>query len=139
MIGLVPTVATNGRRASNKGALPMSFPKYLKLLDHVGRQVRGDKKGSIDDSLDSILSRIGISENGLLLTILDLMEKHSRYFSNTERDGRPDGSVDRDGYGREGFGQEGFTQAGPHSNSASDQSGNQNDSGGNEPVTISAR
>ena len=52
----------NGKRASDKGFLGMSFDLYLKLLDWTGRQIsRGNKKGRIPTDLAPILERIGLS------------------------------------------------------------------------------
>ena len=48
-----------GRRASKKGFLSIPLTKYLELLDWTGRQIRGDKRGSIPKHLAPILSRLG--------------------------------------------------------------------------------
>ena len=47
-----------GRRASNRGCLPMSLDQYLRLVDWTGRQLRPDKAGRIPPELDSILQRL---------------------------------------------------------------------------------
>jgi REP element-mobilizing transposase RayT len=58
--GAMPS--TNGKRASDKGFLGMSFELYLKLLDWTGRQIRRDtKKGRIPAELAPIMERIGLS------------------------------------------------------------------------------
>ncbi len=44
----------------------MSLDRYLQLLDWVGRAIRCDKRGSIPVELDSILSRIGLTDKSLL-------------------------------------------------------------------------
>jgi len=49
-----------GRRASDKGIIPMSFERYLELLDWTGRQVRSDKPGAIPATLAPILERLQI-------------------------------------------------------------------------------
>jgi hypothetical protein len=49
-----------GRRASRKGFLPVSLHEYLDLLDWTGRQLRGDKRGSIPNQLSPILQRLGL-------------------------------------------------------------------------------
>jgi REP element-mobilizing transposase RayT len=49
-----------GRRASRKGFLPISLCEYLELLDWTGRQIRGDKRGSIPGHLSPILQRIDL-------------------------------------------------------------------------------
>ena len=48
-----------GRRASLKGFLSIPLVEYLELLDWTGRQIRGDKRGSIPKHLAPILSRLG--------------------------------------------------------------------------------
>jgi len=59
--GAMPS--TNGKRASDKGFLGMSFELYLKLLDWTGRQIRRDnKKGRIPAELAPIMERIGLSD-----------------------------------------------------------------------------
>ena len=57
---------TSGRRASRKGAVAISLPCYLQLLDWAGRRVRGDKRGAIAGDLVPILARIGITGDELL-------------------------------------------------------------------------
>lgn len=58
--------ATAGRRASDKGLLPIPLEKYLELVDWSGRQLRTDKRGAIPDDLASILERLGISSGSWL-------------------------------------------------------------------------
>lgn len=53
------------RRASVKGFLPVSLARYLELLDWTGRQLRGDKRGSIPASVAPILTRLGLESNSL--------------------------------------------------------------------------
>ena len=53
-----------GRRASQKGFLSIELTKYLELLDWTGRQIRGDKRGSIPRGLAPILSRLGYDGHG---------------------------------------------------------------------------
>ena len=48
-----------GRRASNKGFLPLPLDKYLQLLDEVGRDLVPGKKGAIPAELPPILERLG--------------------------------------------------------------------------------
>jgi hypothetical protein len=47
-------------RCSDKGVLPVTLAEYLLLLDWTGRQVVGNKSGSIPESLAPILIRLGI-------------------------------------------------------------------------------
>jgi hypothetical protein len=51
----------SGRRASEKGFLPISLCAYLELLDWTGRAIRSDKRGSIPGHLASILTRLGLN------------------------------------------------------------------------------
>ena len=57
-----PLPASTGRRASDKGCLPMSVQDYLELVDWTGRQVRADKPGAIPAQLAPILERLGIAQ-----------------------------------------------------------------------------
>ena len=69
-------VCQQQHRASNKGFLRMSLDKYLELLDWTGRQIRGDKRGSIPDSLAPILERLHISRE----TWVDCIQNFGRWF-----------------------------------------------------------
>ena len=66
----------SGRRASDKGFLSISLSRYLDLLDWTGRQIRGDKRGSIPTDLAPILQRIGLDDKGWC----ELVQKFGRYF-----------------------------------------------------------
>jgi hypothetical protein len=70
-------------RASNTGCLPMTFAKYLELLDWTGRQLRQDKRGAIPSHLAPILERLHVSDEGWL----QLMGRFSRLFRRAA--GRP--------------------------------------------------
>lgn len=48
------------RRASSKGFLSMSLPRYIELLDWTGQQLIADKRGSLPKSVHPILKRLGI-------------------------------------------------------------------------------
>jgi hypothetical protein len=52
--------SATGRRASDKGLLPITLDDYLQLLDTSGRIVREGKSGSILAHLAPILQRLGI-------------------------------------------------------------------------------
>jgi hypothetical protein len=75
-LGDVPS--ENGRRASDKGLLPMTLDQYLQLLDGVGRQVRGDKRGAIPATLAPILERLGIQSDQLVETVEKLTQRFRR-------------------------------------------------------------
>jgi REP element-mobilizing transposase RayT len=66
-LGDVPSEA--GRRASDKGLLPMSLDEYLQLLDWCGREIHGDKRGAIPAALPPILERLGVVEEELIDTV----------------------------------------------------------------------
>ncbi len=55
--------STSGRRASDKGLLPISLEDYLALLDWTGRQIVAGKTGAIPRNLAPILERIGIRQS----------------------------------------------------------------------------
>lgn len=54
------TRSATGRRASDKGLIPLSLEDYLELLDASGRMIRDGKAGSIPTELAPILERLGI-------------------------------------------------------------------------------
>ena len=58
-------------RTSDKGFLPMSLSQYLKLLDWTGRQARREKPGTIPPELSPILTRIGVSSDAWVETVLN--------------------------------------------------------------------
>ena len=61
---------SSGRRASRKGAAAISLPRYLELLDWVGRTIRGGKRGAIPSGLEPILKRVGLTVGSLLKQLL---------------------------------------------------------------------
>ena len=67
-----PDPDPNGRRASRKGAVPISLGHHLRLLDWVGRQVRGDKRGETPSGLPPILSRLGLAAKSLLFGLWEV-------------------------------------------------------------------
>ena len=64
-----PDADTGGRRVSRKGVYAISLSHYLELLDWVGRQLRGDKRGTIPSGLLPILNRIGLKPNHFLQSL----------------------------------------------------------------------
>src|SRR5262249_1542528 len=68
----------SGRRASDKGLLPLSFEKYLELLEWTGRQFREGKRGAIPETLAPILERLRIRSERWL----DLIEHFDRWFAS---------------------------------------------------------
>jgi REP element-mobilizing transposase RayT len=81
-----PAVNQEGVRASNKGFLSMSLEDYLQLLDWTGRQGRPDKRGSISQSHEPILNRLGIVPS----MWCDLVWNFKKYFGRSRGAGSPD-------------------------------------------------
>jgi REP element-mobilizing transposase RayT len=79
------------RRASNKGVFSMTLMEYLELLDFTGRRYRADKRGMIDESVPSVLERLGFDFEDLEAKVEYLAVTHALYFESTERRGRLDG------------------------------------------------
>jgi hypothetical protein len=67
-----------GRRASDKGLLPLTLEKYLELLDWTGRQLHEGKRGVIPAHLAPILQRLRIRSDRWL----DLIEHFDKWFRN---------------------------------------------------------
>ena len=77
--------SASGLRASDKGLLPMSLDEYLKLLDWCGRQVRGDKVGTIPEDLAPIVERLGIVAEELVDTIREFPQRFRRLAGTVEQ------------------------------------------------------
>lgn len=56
-------------RASDKGILSISLPKYLELLDWTGRQIRHHSRGAIPATLAPILDRLQIAREQWLQAV----------------------------------------------------------------------
>jgi hypothetical protein len=56
-----PLSSTTGRRASDKGFLPLSVEDYLSLLDWTGRQLVRGRRRAIPNYLPPLLARVGIA------------------------------------------------------------------------------
>ena len=63
--------AAPSRRASDKGFLPVSLSEYLRLVDWTGRQARPDKRGQIPAELAPILTRLQLSAETWVDTVLN--------------------------------------------------------------------
>lgn len=74
-----------GRRASDKGLIPLSLNRYLELLDWTGRAIRTDKTGAIPAELAPILERLRIRSESWV----ELVENFDQWF------GRVAGHIDR--------------------------------------------
>jgi hypothetical protein len=61
-----PQPSGAGRRASDKGFLPLSVEDYLQLVDWTGRQIVRGRGGRIPAELPPLLSRVGIAERDWL-------------------------------------------------------------------------
>jgi hypothetical protein len=64
--------SAGGRRASDRGFLPLSLLEYLQLIDWTGRQLRRGKRGSIAADAPPILQRLGIDGTNWLWGIESL-------------------------------------------------------------------
>lgn len=56
-----PCSHAGGRRASDKGFLPLTTGAYIELLDWTAREIRRDKRGSTPTSMQPIFERLGVS------------------------------------------------------------------------------
>jgi hypothetical protein len=81
--------SASGRRASDKGLLPIQLDDYLSLLDWTGREVHADKRGAIPAHLAPILERLKISRT----MWVELVTEFDRWFSHVV--GSSDALVDR--------------------------------------------
>lgn len=70
-------VHTEGRRASDKGFLPISTCEYLELLDWTARQLRKNKRGSTPKCAAPLFERLGIDERSWI----ELTRDFGRLFS----------------------------------------------------------
>ena len=70
--------AKHGRRASDKGFLPMSLEKYLLLLDWSGRELRDGKRGAIPPGAAPILKRLGLEVDYWL----QVLQEFGEWFSD---------------------------------------------------------
>lgn len=61
-----PQPSRTGRRASDKGFLPLSLEEYLTLVDWTGRQIVRGKCGAIPAHLPPLLERTGIAASNWL-------------------------------------------------------------------------
>ena len=64
-------ITESGRRASDQGFLPVSLSEYLRLVDWTGRQARPDKRVAIPGELAPILSRLQLSAETWVDTVLN--------------------------------------------------------------------
>jgi REP element-mobilizing transposase RayT len=78
-----PKANRSGRRASDKGFLPIRLDEYVKLVDWTGRQIAKGKRGRIPDSCRPILKRLQLSRS----TWCDLVKDFGRLFRSVA--GRP--------------------------------------------------
>ena len=80
----IPVASASGRRASDKGILPLSLEEYLELLDASGRMVQVDKTGSIPDNLAPILERLGIQVDYWYTLVSDYHEMFGHIVGTVE-------------------------------------------------------
>lgn len=58
------------RRASNRGALPMSLAKYLMILEVLGRHPRPGGSATISSEIEPLCSELGIQPDTLIESVL---------------------------------------------------------------------
>jgi len=61
-----PQPSQTGRRASDKGFLPMTVKEYLELVNWTGRQLQRSCTGRIPEHLQPILQRVGLEPDNWL-------------------------------------------------------------------------
>lgn len=71
--------SASGRRASDKGLLPMTVVHYARLLDWVGRGAEPGKSGAIPEDLAPILERLGIVSEQFVATVLSFPKWFPRF------------------------------------------------------------
>lgn len=74
----VKPLAALSQRNSNNNALPFAERDYIQLVDWTGRVIRGDKRGSINDSLPPILERIQLRPKDWLPEALAFEQRRRR-------------------------------------------------------------
>jgi len=63
----------------------MSPDEYLQLLDWCGRQIRGNKEGTIPADLASIVERLGVTPEELLATVQEFPQCFRRLAGTVEQ------------------------------------------------------
>lgn len=71
-------VSVTGRRASDKGLLPVTIDQYLTLLDTVGRTLGAGKLGAIPAELAPILERLEVQVDRWYDTVAHFHERFGR-------------------------------------------------------------
>ncbi len=71
MFSLVRRCTAGQRQLTNNGFLPVSLSEYLRLLDWTRRQTWPDKRGAIPGELAPILSRLQLSAETWVDTVLN--------------------------------------------------------------------
>jgi hypothetical protein len=74
-----------GRRASDKGLLPIPLEKYLEFVDWSGRQLRSNKRGAIPDDLASILERLGMASDHWLKSVEQFGSRFGKVVGSGDR------------------------------------------------------
>lgn len=85
-----PDVSSTGKRASDKGVFSMSLEEYIELLSETGIRIHAEKMLQLPDRLHSLLARLRVGFEMLVVSIKKRVTRYSKYFRATEREGRPD-------------------------------------------------
>ena len=70
--------SASGCRTSDKGLLPISLRDYPRLLDWTGRQVCGDKQGTIPAGLTPILESLHVEASEITATVAEFPRRFPR-------------------------------------------------------------
>jgi hypothetical protein len=73
------TPSSSGRRASDKGLLPMSQDAYLRLLNWCGRQVDREQCDVMPEDLAPLVARMGVVPEELVATVRDFPRRFRRF------------------------------------------------------------
>lgn len=65
-------------KANEPDHLPFDLSDYLQLVDWIGRAVRDDKRGAMDQHLPDILHRFGVPSNDWLNTRCHIEQRFGR-------------------------------------------------------------
>ena len=79
------TPSASGRRATDRGILPIKLHEYLTLLDWSGRQLKANKRGAISSDLPPILERLGINGAKWLKLVTEFDRLFTSVVGRTEK------------------------------------------------------
>jgi hypothetical protein len=70
-----------GQRGDDQAGILFDFEEYLQLVDWTGRIIRRDKRGSIDEALPPILTRLQITSDRWCINATQFEAIHARRFN----------------------------------------------------------